>query len=76
MKTDSKNSNHLHKGKSPTNRVITTIIRELVPLNRGNDICKHHYARLEFGDFWESSPNFFPARMGVVPLLGAEGPQK
>ena len=36
----------------------------------------HHCARLEFGDFWESSPNFFSARMGVVPLLGAEGPQK
>ena len=39
--------------------------------------CNHHCARLEFGNFWESSPKFFSARVkGVLPLLGAFGSQK
>ena len=33
---------------------------------------KHHCARLEFGDFWETSLKLFSAREGVVPF----SPQK
>ena len=38
----------------------------------------HHCENPVLGDFSVSSPNFFSARVwgGVLPLLGAEGPQK
>ena len=37
----------------------------------------HHCENPVLGDFFVSSPKFFSARVGgVLPLLGAEGPQK
>ena len=41
-------------------------------------VDKHHCENPVLGDFFVSSPKFFSARVGggVLPLLGAEGPQK
>ena len=38
--------------------------------------CAHYCARLEFGDFWESTPKFFSERLWDGPTFGVRSPPK